>query len=70
MYKFRDEVVSKDNLELIKYKNLDGEKLKINPFDSGSEKHTLIMKTDALKKALTHYKFDVAFGGAKRRGKK
>ncbi len=66
MYKFRDEVVSKDNFELIKYKNLEGEKLKINPFDSGSEKHTLIMKTDALKKALTHYKFDVAFGGARR----
>lgn len=66
MYKFRDDVVLKDKLELIKYKNPDGEKLNINPFESGSEKHTLIMKTNALKKALTHYKFDVAFGGARR----
>jgi sulfate adenylyltransferase subunit 2 len=32
----------------------------------GSEKHTQIMKTDALKQALDHYGYDAAFGGARR----
>ena len=35
-------------------------------FSHGSEKHTQIMKTDALKQALDHYRFDAAFGGARR----
>ncbi|HEY2732736.1 MAG TPA: sulfate adenylyltransferase subunit CysD, partial [Polyangiales bacterium] len=38
----------------------------INPFDQGSEKYTDIMKTQALKQALTKYQFDAAFGGARR----
>ena len=31
-----------------------------------SEKHTEVMKTDALKQALDKYQFDAAFGGARR----
>ena len=38
----------------------------INPFTHGSQIHTDIMKTQALKQALDHYQFDVAFGGARR----
>ncbi len=66
MYNFRDEVVYKNNFELIKYINPDGKKFKISPINSGSEKHTQIMKTEALKKALSLYNFDIAFGGARR----
>jgi len=38
----------------------------INPFVHGSSKHTDIMKTQGLKQALNKYKFDAAFGGARR----
>jgi sulfate adenylyltransferase subunit 2 len=38
----------------------------INPFDHGSEVHTNVMKTEALKQALDEHQFDVAFGGARR----
>ena len=38
----------------------------INPFTHGSQIHTDIMKTQALKQALDQYQFDVAFGGARR----
>jgi sulfate adenylyltransferase subunit 2 len=36
------------------------------PFTHGSAVHTDIMKTQALKQALDKYRFDVAFGGARR----
>jgi len=45
--------------------NPDG-KDRSNPFVDGSEKHTQVMKTEGLKQALNHYKFDAAFGGARR----
>ena len=38
----------------------------VGPFTHGSEKHTDIMKTQALKQALNKYQFDAAFGGARR----
>ena len=38
----------------------------INPFDHGSNTHTHIMKTVALRQALDKYGFDAAFGGARR----
>jgi sulfate adenylyltransferase subunit 2 len=38
----------------------------INPFDHGSALHTDVTKTEGLKQALDHYKFDVVFGGARR----
>ena len=38
----------------------------IDPFDHGSKKHTDIMKTESLLQALNKYKFDAAFGGARR----
>ena len=66
MYNFRDDVVKKTEVDLIVYTNKEGVKRKINPFTNGSSVHTDIMKTQALKLALNEYKFDVAFGGARR----
>ena len=66
MYHFRDEIKAKEKLDLIVFTNPYGKKDNINPLDHGSEVHTDIMKTQALKMALDEYKFDVAFGGARR----
>ena len=43
----------------------EGVKAGINPFDNGSA-YTDIMKTQALKQALTKYGFTAAFGGGRR----
>ncbi len=66
MISFRDHVVKKYGLDLIVHTNEEGAKNNINPFDHGSSNYTHIMKTEALKEALTKYKFDAAFGGARR----
>lgn len=66
MIQFRDETVKRLGLDFIEYINQDGVDRGINPFDSGSSLHTQVMKTEALKQALDKYKFDVAFGGARR----
>ena len=66
MIQFRDDMVKRLGLELIEHKNLEGMEQNINPFDHGSSKYTDIMKTQALKQALDKYKFDAAFGGARR----
>ena len=66
MIEFRDQQVGKLGLELIVYINSAGSAAGINPFTHGSEKHTDVMKTQALKQALDKYKFDSAFGGARR----
>ena len=66
MIKFRDLTMKEYELDFIVHKNKEGLKKNINPFSHGSELHTKIMKTDALKQALNMYKFDVAFGGARR----
>ncbi|TXJ07444.1 MAG: sulfate adenylyltransferase subunit CysD [Acinetobacter sp.] len=66
MISFRDEMVKKNGLELIEHKNMEGIAQNINPFDHGSSKYTDIMKTQGLKQALDKYKFDAAFGGARR----
>ena len=66
MIKFRDEIMKKFGFDLIVHINKDGIEKKISPVTHGSEIHTRVMKTDALKQALDLYKFDVAFGGARR----
>ncbi len=66
MYEFRDKMARDFEFELIVHQNEDGVRQGINPFDHGSAKHTDIMKTQALKQALDKYKFDAAFGGARR----
>ena len=66
MYDFRDDAARESGMELLVHINPEGVLKNINPFDHGSELHTNIMKTESLKQALDHYKFDVAFGGARR----
>jgi len=66
MIDFRENYAKKElGLEVITYTNEEGRKLGIKPWED-SEKHTEIMKTDALKQALDKYGFDAAFGGARR----
>jgi sulfate adenylyltransferase subunit 2 len=66
MYKFRDEYIKSElGLEVITYVNEEGLKENIDPMVS-SGKHTELMKTEGLKQALDKYKFDAAFGGARR----
>ena len=65
MYAFRDQIQERGH-RLIVHTNQDGLTRGINPFDSGSEVHTRVMKTEALRQALDAHGFDAAFGGARR----
>ncbi|MDD6429375.1 MAG: sulfate adenylyltransferase subunit CysD [Lachnospiraceae bacterium] len=65
MIKFRDETAKKYGLNMLVYTNEEGRKKGINPFDNGAS-YTDIMKTQALKQALTKYGFTAAFGGGRR----
>jgi sulfate adenylyltransferase subunit 2 len=66
MITFRDRLAHDLGLDLIVHINQEGVAQGIGPFTHGSEKHTDIMKTEALKQALNQYQFDAAFGGARR----
>ena len=66
MYDFRDYMAQESGMDLLVHINPEGAAKNINPFDHGSALHTDIMKTQSLKMALDQYKFDVAFGGARR----
>jgi len=66
MIAFRDESARRLGFELLVYVNEEGVKAGINPFEHGSAVHTDVMKTVALKQALDKYRFDAAFGGARR----
>jgi sulfate adenylyltransferase subunit 2 len=66
MIAFRDQRARELGLNLIIHINEEGIKQNINPFIHGSKKHTDIMKTEGLKQALDKYRFDAAFGGARR----
>src|ERR1700680_2726146 len=66
MIAFRDARAKELGLDLIVHVNRDGLARGIDPIASGSELHTDVMKTQALRQALDHHRFDVAFGGARR----
>lgn len=66
MIAFRDKTAADVGVKLIEWINPEGARQNVGPIEHGSEKHTQIMKTDALKQALDHYGFDAAFGGARR----
>ena len=65
MIEFRDRIAKKNGIDMLVYTNEEGVKAGINPFDNGSA-YTDIMKTQALKQALTKYGFTAAFGGGRR----
>ena len=67
MYELRDNYVAKElGFKLIVHVNEEGRAQGINPFTHGSKVHTDVMKTQALRQALDKYRFDAAFGGARR----
>jgi len=66
MIEFRDSQAERLGLDLLVYTNQEGIDAGVGPFTHGSQKHTDIMKTQALKQALNKYQFDAAFGGARR----
>ena len=66
MIRFRDETAARLGLTLLVHTNEQGRAQGINPFDHGSSYYTHVMKTEALKQALTAHGFDAAFGGARR----
>ncbi len=65
MYDLREKAARDAGMELLVYQNPEALAQGINPFDHGAL-HTDMWKTEGLKQALTHHKFDVAFGGARR----
>ncbi len=66
MYELRDRMAAESGMQLIVYRNPDAMQRGINPFDHGSALHTDLWKTEGLKQALEKYRFDAAFGGARR----
>ncbi len=69
MIEFRDRKAKELGIEMLVYTNQDGVRQGINPFDHGAA-YTDIMKTQALRQALDHYKFTAAFGGGRREEEK
>jgi len=66
MYEHRERIAKESGMEMLVYINQQGVDEGINPFTHGSNYHTDVMKTQALKQALDLYGFDVIFGGARR----
>ena len=66
MYLFRDYMARRSGMRLITHINPEAITKNINPFEHGAARHTEITKTEGLKQALDHYKFDVVIGGARR----
>ena len=70
MYAFRARFAEENGINLQIHINPDGIANGVNPFDSGSQVHTNVMKTQGLLQALNKYGYDAAFGGARREEEK
>ncbi len=66
MISFRDATVREFGLDIRIHTNREGLRREINPFDHDAGLYTQVMKTDALRQALTEGKYDFAIGGARR----
>jgi sulfate adenylyltransferase subunit 2 len=67
MIAFREQYAKKElGLDVLVHINEEGVKAGIGPITHGSQVHTDVMKTEGLKQALNKFKFDAAFGGARR----
>jgi sulfate adenylyltransferase subunit 2 len=62
----RAKMVAQSGMKLISHTNPQGLAEGVGPFTHGSNYHTDVMKTQALKQALDANGFDVVFGGARR----
>jgi len=66
MIDFREYYTREKGWNLIVHYNKEGFESGVGPFTHGSKVHTDVMKTQALLAGLNKYKFDAAFGGARR----
>jgi sulfate adenylyltransferase subunit 2 len=66
MIAFRDATAARLGMDLLVHINEEGVKHGVSPVASGSAVHTQVMKTEALRQALDKWRFDAAFGGARR----
>lgn len=66
MIAFRDQMAAEYGFDLLVHVNEQGVRQGISPFTHGSALYTDVMKTEGLKQALDKYRFDAAFGGARR----
>lgn len=66
MTEFRDRYARTHGWDLIVESNRKAFREGVGPFTHGSKVHTDLMKTRALLDALDRYRFDAAFGGARR----
>jgi sulfate adenylyltransferase subunit 2 len=66
MIAFRDELAARFGLDLIVHINEEGRARGVSPIASGSSVHTQVMKTEGLRQAMDKWRFDAAFGGARR----
>lgn len=66
MIDFREKYAKEKGWNLIVHYNKEGFESGVGPFSHGSKVHTDLMKTKALLAGLEKYKFDAAFGGARR----
>ncbi len=66
MIVFRDETAARLGMDLLVHVNEEGLSRGVSPVKSGSAIHTQVMKTEGLRQALDKWRFDAAFGGARR----
>jgi sulfate adenylyltransferase subunit 2 len=66
MIAFRDQTAARVGMDLLIHVNEEGVARGVSPVASGSSVHTQVMKTEGLRQALDKWKFDAAFGGARR----
>lgn len=66
MYEHRDRMIAEAGIQLITHTNLEGLKEGVGPFTHGSQYHTDVMKTRALRQALDNHGFDMILAGARR----
>jgi sulfate adenylyltransferase subunit 2 len=67
MIAFREQYARQElGLDVLVHVNEEGARAGITPFSVGSKKYTDVMKTEGLLQALNKYRFDAAFGGARR----
>ncbi len=66
MIAFRDQTARDLGLELLVHTHREGVEAGLTPFGPDAARYTDVMKTEALKQALTRHGFDLAFGGARR----
>ena len=66
MTAFRDKYAKEMGWNLIVHYNKKAFEEGVGPYTHGSKVHTDVMKTQALLEGLNKYKFDAAFGGARR----